>query len=248
MLSVPGFTDLLMTFPTVLFVALSVVSLIYWVLVIAGAADLDALDGLVGHADGAVDSAVDAVAGAAKGGGSILGDALAALGLTKVPVTISASIFGMVGFFVSLSTHHLIGALLPGVLTSLIALVLSVVVATLSTSLLTRPLAALFVDSTSTRTGGDTHLGRTVVITIDADERSGQARTDDEGIVSVRCKSGVLARGAEAVIMDKDRDGVFVVEPVHAVLPSTADAFARLATEQAQADAEVPASVVSPKR
>ncbi len=236
-----------MTFPTVLFVALSVVSLAYWALVIAGAADIDAFDGVVGHADGAIDSAIDgaadAVVGAAKGSGSIIGDALAAMGLTKVPVTISASIFGMVGFFLSLSTHHLIGGLLPSVATSLIALVVSVLGAGMTTSLATRPLRSLFVDSTSTRGGGDHHLGRTVIITIDADARSGQARTDDEGIVSVRTLQGSLPRGAEAVIMDKAKDGVFIVEPVNAVLPSTSDAFARLATQQAQADADANVSV-----
>jgi len=71
-------------------------------------------------------------------------------------------------------------------------------------------------------------LGRTVTITIEADQTSGQARTNDEVIVSVRCVTHALQRGEEAVIMDLADDGVFIVEPMRSIMPSTADAFAGL--------------------
>ena len=219
--------DLMTTFPTVLFAALSVASLLYWGLVIVGAADMDALDGLTGKAHGVVDGAIDAVAGAAKGGTSALAEALAALGLSKVPITISASIFGLLGFFLSVTTHHLLRDVLPLAVTSLVATVVSVVGAGAATIVAVRPLRGLFTDG-ATRGGGRSLLGRTVVITIEADQTSGQARTNDEVIVSVRCVTHTMLRGEEAVIMDLDDDGVFIIEPMRSIMPSTADAFAGL--------------------
>lgn len=225
--------DLLLAFPTVLYVALSLVSLLYWLLVILGAADLDALDAVAAKA-GAAEGALDAVTGAAKGGAHALGEALAAVGLTKVPLTVSLTIFGLAGFFLSMSTWHLLGPILPSFLTALAATGVSVVGAGAITIGAVRPLASLFVDSSTTKAGGRTLLGRTITITIDADDHSGQARTDDEAIVSVRCAPGqVLARGEEAVLMDVGADGVFLVESARIVLPSTADAIAALAAPDA---------------
>jgi hypothetical protein len=224
---------LLLAFPTVLYVALSIVCLLYWLLVIAGAADLDAFDAVAGKA-GAADGALDAVAGTAKGGAHALGDALAAVGLTKVPVTVSLTIFGLAGFFLSVSTWHLLGPILPSFLTALAATGVSVVGAGAVTVGAVRPLASLFADSSTTKAGGRALLGRTVTITIDADDHSGQARTDDQTIVSVRCAPGqVLARGEEAVLMDVGDDGVFLVESARLVLPSTADAIAALHVPEA---------------
>jgi len=235
---VGAWLDLITSFPTVLFAGLSAMSLLYWVLVIVGAADLDALDGLAGKANGLADGALDAVAGAAKGGTSAIGEALAALGLTKVPVTISATLFGLFGFFLSATTHHVLDPIIGNVLSALVATVVAIAGAGAATSVAVRPLRGLFADGSARQQGGSSLLGRTVTITIDADERSGQARSEDEVIVSVRSLSGVLPRGAEAVIMDRADDGVFIVEPVHAVLPSTADAFERLRVEAEQSNVE----------
>lgn len=239
----------MMAFPTVLYVALSLVSILYWLLVIVGAADLDALDAVAGKAEGVADSALDAVAGAAKGGSHALSEALAAMGLTKVPITVSLTIFGFAGFFLSVSTAHLLGPLLPSFLTGLAALVVSAVGAGAVTSVAVRPLASLFADSSTTRAGGRALLGRSVVITIDADDHSGQARTDNEAIVSVRCTPGqTIARGEEAVLMDVTDDGVFIVEPIRLVMPSTADAFAALAASAPEtATQTTPATVTTTK-
>lgn len=240
--AVNALLDLMMTFPTVLFAALSAVSLLYWCLVIVGAADMDALDGLTGKAHGVVDGAIDAVTGAAKGGTSALAEALAAMGLSKVPITISASIFGLLGFFLSVTTHHLLREVLPLAVTSLVATVVSVVGAGAATVVAVRPLRGLFTDG-ATRGGGRSLLGRTVVITIEADQTSGQARTNDEVIVSVRCVTHALQRGEEAVIMDLADDGVFIVEPMRAIMPSTADAFAGL--EAAERDERETADAIA---
>lgn len=225
---VDGFFDIMTAFPTVAFAGLSMLSLLYWTLVIVGAADLDALDGLAGKSEGLLEGAVDAVTGAAKGGTSMLGEALAALGFTKVPLTVSISLFSFIGFFLSVSTRHLLDPVLPGVLSALAATVVGVVGAAASTSLITRPLRGMFVEGAQQRQGGKDLLGRTCTITIDVDSRGGQARIDNEIIVRVRAVGQQLARGTEVVIMDRDDDGVFIVEPLAAVMPTTNDAFARL--------------------
>ena len=239
-----GFFDIMTAFPTVAFAGLSVLSLLYWSLVIVGAADLDALDGLAGKSEGLLEGAVDAVAGVAKGGTSMAGEALAALGFTKVPLTVSISLFSFIGFFLSVSTRHLLDPVLPAVLSGLAASVVAVVGAAGSTSLMTRPLRGLFVEGAAKQQGGKDLLGRTCTITIDVDGRGGQARVDTEIIVRVRAVGQQLARGTEAVIMDRDDDGVFIVEPLAAVLPTTNDAFARL-QQQADDDAVVAAAVAA---
>ncbi len=229
-----------MSFPTVVFAILSAFAMFYWLLVILGAADMDALDGLAGKVggsadaalDSALDSAVDAMAGAGKAGTSAFGEALAALGLTKVPVTISATLFGLLGFFLSATTHSLLDPIIGSVLSALAATVVATVGAGAITTVAVRPLRGLFADSSTKKEGGDTLVGRSVVITIDADQKSGQARTDDEGIVSVRTTGAVLVKGTEVVIMDRSADGVFIVEATKDLMASTAEAFEKLQQQQ----------------
>jgi hypothetical protein len=234
-------SDLVISFPTVVYVALSLVCSLYWTLVIVGAADIDSLDAAAGKV-----SAVDGAVSGLKGGTHALGDALAAAGLAKVPLTASLTLFGLFGAFVSLSTTYLLGPVLPSVLTALVATVCSVVGAGLLTAIAVRPLAGLFADGESTKAGGRAMIGRSVTVTIDADDHSGQARTDDEGIVSVRCAPGQrLARGEEAILMDVGADGVFLIEATRLVLPSTADAFAALASSSAAVSSSASADPVT---
>ncbi len=236
-------------FPTVVFAALSALSLCYWLLVLVGAADLDAFDGVSGKAEGAVKGAIegvaDAVAGGAKGGASAIAEALSALGLTKVPVTISLSSFSLLGFLLSASTRHLLDGSVPGFVSALVATVVATVGAFGATTLLTRPLASVFDDKLSPQ-GGDTLIGKTCRITIDADHSGGQAQFDDSIIVTVRVLAGRLAAGEEAIILDRQADGVFVVEALKAHLPSEQDAFAQL-QENAEAIETQAAMAPSPR-
>jgi hypothetical protein len=230
---VPVLSDLVLSFPTVVYVALSLVCSLYWMLVILGAVDVDGIDAAVGKV-----SAVDGVVAGLKGGSHAIADALAAAGLAKVPLTVSLTLFGLFGAFVSLSTSYLLGPIVPSFLTALISTICSVVGAGLSTAVAVRPLAGLFADGASSKAGGRAMIGRSVTITIDADDHSGQARTDDEGIVSVRCAPGQrLARGEEGILMDVSDDGVFLVEATRLVLPSTADALAALAASSSSSPA-----------
>lgn len=232
-----GWLALLSAFPTVIFAGMSVLCLAYWVLVMVGAADLDALDGVTGKTEGAVKGVIEGVAGGVKGSSSALSEALSALGLSKVPVTISLSLFSLVGLLGAAVTRHLLDPLLPGVASAGVALVAAVVAGLVATVTVTRPLRGVFDDGASEQ-GGDTLIGKTCLITIDADHSGGQGRVG-EVIVRVRVKAGVLARDEEAVILDRDDDGVFVVEPLKALLPSQQDAFAALQTQAESAAAVV---------
>lgn len=231
-----GWLALIGAFPVVLFAGLSVLSLLYWVLVMVGAADIDAFDAVSGKAEGAVKGAVegmaDAVAGGVKGGTSAVGEALAALGLSKVPVTITFTAFSLMAFLLSALTRHGLDSLLPGALSALAALGVGVAGGVGAAVGVARPLRGVFADGKDT--GGDGLIGKTCKITIDVDGHSGQARVD-EIIVPVRIVGGTLARDEEAVIVDRAEDGVFLIEPMRAHVPDINDAFARL---QADASSE----------
>lgn len=225
-------------FPTVVFAALSALAFCYWLLVLVGAADIDALDGVTGKAEGAVKGAIegaaDAIAGTAKGGASAISEALSALGLTKVPLTISLSSFSVIGFLLSVSTRHILDGSVPGFVSALAAVVVATVGAVGVTTLITRPLARVFDDKLSPQ-GGDALIGKTCRITIEADHTGGQAQFDDSIIVTVRVIAGHIAAGEEVIILDRQADGIFVVEPLKAHLPSQQDAFAQLQHQHDQA-------------
>jgi hypothetical protein len=226
--------------------------LLYWVLVLVGAADLDAFEGVTGKAEGAVKGAVegvaDAVAGKALGGASALAEALSALGLTKVPLTISFSSFSILGFMLSASTRHLLDGLLPDFASALAALVVAGVGAFAATTVMVRPLARIF-DDKKAQQGGDALIGKTCRITIDADHSGGQAQFDEGNIiVTVRVIAGKLAVGEEAIILDRQEDGVFVVEALKAHLPSQQDAFAELQTQQETRQETQDAAATSSKK
>lgn len=259
------FLHALLQLPTVIFTGLLGLSLFYWLLIIVGAADLNPVDGLDG-AEGAVKGAVEgtmkgAVEGAVKGategamkgavegaaaakGMSALGDALAWLGLTRVPVTISFSLFSLFGWFISFATRHALDPVVPGFVSALAATAGGVLGGLLVTSFLTRPLAGLFQEGT--RPGGAGLVGRTVKVTTErADHERGQGEIDDGagGItVAIRTAPGTsLSRGDAAVIIEVDVEkGLYTVEPERALLPDDKAAFeaaARAGQVRAQAGA-----------
>lgn len=232
-----GLLALLTTFPTVIFAGLALMCLAYWSLVLVGAADIDSLDSVAGHGHGGVEGvaasvkglagAVKGVAGAAKGGGSVVGEALAFLGLSRVPVTVTATAFSLMGFLLSAVTRAALDPLLPDVLSALFALGAGTAGGVGAMSLAARALSPLFADG-PVEQGGDSLIGKTCRITITTDDHGGQARVDDSVIVSVRAVALQLAEGEEAVITERGADGVFFVEPLRSHLLDDADAFERL--------------------
>lgn len=234
-----GLLALITAFPTAVFAALAVVCLGYWLLVLVGAVDVDVVGGH-DHAVSAVAGALKGLAGAAKGGGGVVGEALAALGLSRVPITITLTMFSLTGFLSSAVASAALAGVLPPSLAALVAFVVATAGGLGAASLSARAVARLFVDG-PVEAGGDALVGKTCRITIAADDEGGQARVD-EVIVGVRATGQSIAAGEEAVIVDRADDGVFVVEPLRAHLPSDQDAFARL---EAAAAAVVPAAALA---
>jgi hypothetical protein len=236
---VQEFLQALLQMPTLLFTAMLGVSLVYWILIIVGAADLnpfDGAEGVHGAAHGVADAAAHGVAegigddAAAVKGVSALTEALAFLGLSKVPITISFSLFSLFAWFLSYATRHAL-ELLPSWLAALVATGAATAGGLAITSLMTKPLSSLFKEDR--RPGGRGLVGRTVKITTEkVDDQRGQGEIDDGagGItVSIRCSSGVLVRGDEAVIIEAEPEaGLYWVEPARVFLP---DAAAEVAEE-----------------
>lgn len=216
---------LITAFPTVVFAALAVVCLAYWVLVLVGAADVDIAGGH-DHAVDAVAGAVKGIVGAAKGGGGVVNEALAALGLSRVPITITLTTFSLTGFLCSVVSASTLAGVLPSTVQAIVSFIVAAVAGLGAASLSARALARLFVEG-PVEAGGNALLGKTCRVTIAVDGTGGQARVD-EVIVAVRAHGITIAAGDEAVIVDRDGDGVFVVEPLRAHLPSEQDIFALL--------------------
>lgn len=196
------FLDAALAFPAVLFTFALVVVVAYWLLVLVGGAEVDALDG--GEGVGS-----DASAGAG-GGGSV--GFFAVFGLGGVPVTIVVSLLTAIAWFVSLAGAALFDNL------ALRALVLPVALLTAwsLTWTLVRPLRRLapaergisrsdFVGRVCViRTGRvDSGFGQAEVTADDGSSAIVQVRTDDADA------TGNLTSGSTALIFDYDAEGEF---------------------------------------
>lgn len=266
------FLEAALALPTLVYTALVAVSLGYWGLVIAGAVDLNPFDGAEGAIKGGVEGAVKGgvegavkggaeavkalaadgadVAGAAKAAGALT-ELLAFLGLRQVPITISLSLFSLFGWTLSYFTRFFLDPMLPAVASALAATAASVAGGLVLTGAVTRPLSRLFIDKVTA--GGQALVGRTAIVTIDVDERGGQAEIHaDNVILSARCAPGLrIARGVEVVILEMDEQGVALLEPLQALVPSEQDAFAQAAAQHAASTSPMPAEAaqaVLPKK
>ncbi|MBB1254020.1 DUF1449 family protein [Streptomyces alkaliterrae] len=204
-----GFLDACLAFPAVLFSFALLVVVAYWLIVLVGAAEVDALDGGEGVTSG----------GSAGG----IAGAFAAFGLGGVPVTVVLSLLVLVAWFVSwcgvvLFENGLVRALL---------LPLALVTAWAATRVLVRPLRRLAPGAEEGISRND-FVGRVCVVrTNRVDEVFGQAEvTSDDGssaLVQVRADESVppgsLTTGSSALIFDYDVEGEFFrVAPYDAAL------------------------------
>lgn len=226
--------DASLRFPTVVFTIGLGIALLYWLFVLLGALDIDALGG--GDASGAAKGLGDLVTGGAKGGAEGLkglkldadggdgGGAWSGLGLGKVPMTISVSVILLVGWTASLlAMKHLPDAswVPPSVLIG------SVVIAMPMAALIVRPLHPVFALREGKR--NQDYVGFTCTITTGrVDHDFGQATVEDGGtvlVIPVRCdRTEVLARHDKALIIDFDpQRQAYVVEPVADMLPPPED-------------------------
>jgi hypothetical protein len=242
---------LALSYPTVVFTVLLAVVLVYWVVVLVGAAGIDLLGG--GH-DGALDGhggldhggmdhgGVDG--GGHDGGGHDGGDGGdgdghggdgdaggshslgSALRLRSAPVTVVASLIITFGWLACVTMEQsAIGAWAVSWPLRTLVILAALVVAVLATSVAIRPIAKLFV--TKKATGNSDLVGKVCrVRTGTADDAFGEATLEDGGaglVLRVRTTHGTMRRGEEAVIVawDAERE-VFTVAPLEEPQPPPA--------------------------
>lgn len=235
--------DASLQFPTVIFTIGLLVALVYWLFVILGALDIDLLGGaddvsgaLKGSGEalaggdaltGGVKGAAEAATGGAKGVNSIDTGASvglwAWLGLTSVPVTVSASLVLLLTWSGSILAMHYGPSSLGTALAIVMALAV-VLVALPITGMLVRPLRPVF--EVKVGKSNRDYVGATCTITTGhVDAGFGQATIEDGAtvlVIPVRCdRPDVLSRGARALVIDFDpARHAYVVEPVSDLLSS----------------------------
>lgn len=219
------FLQIALSFPTVVFTTALGVVLVYWVVVVLGAIDIDVfgvdvdldLDGDIG-ADG-VDGDLDAE------GASGLASVLAALRLKHAPLTVTLSVIILVSWIASyLGARTLMGVVpLPTVLVGFLIALVAFVLALPAASLLTRPLGPLFVVHTGAEKSS--FVGQVCTVRSGSvDAKHGRAVIEDGGaslLVRVRSDAGnSLQRGHRALLIGYDAEhDVYDVEPMNDLLP-----------------------------
>jgi hypothetical protein len=218
------FLQIALSFPTVVFSALMLVMVLYWMMVILGALDLDLLEfdldfDLDGDVDFEVDVDVDADA-EMIGGPGLIEAMLGALGLGTVPVTIIASFWILLSWMISFSAVYYLAPMIGG-LSAIVAIAFAVgsfAAATPLNILIMQPFIQLFRAPEQTR-GGDSLVGSMCVVTTGSvTETFGQAKVRDGGaglVLSVRSDGGNrLKRGSKALVIDYDEErNAYIVEP-----------------------------------
>jgi hypothetical protein len=216
----------LFAFPTAIFSVAMGVAVLYWLLVIVGALDIDLLHvgdhdvgGHGGHDAGEHDSHV----------GTNPNAVLEFLRIGQVPITIIASIFTFFGWSVCLAASTFVRPIVPGWswwLFGAVALVVALVVAVLGTGVAVAPLAKVF--SLDNQPKADDLIGKMVEVTSsEVTSRYGTARHDrpsgEDLILNVSCDPiHVFKRGDQAVVLDYERaTGIYRIAP----LPHTRPGF-----------------------
>lgn len=237
----PALMEAALAFPTVVFTVMLGFVLLYAVLVIVGAFDLEFIDGVLGidFADGAVESiegAFDGVDGALDGAEGALEGAdgldledtadvgfvsgiMAALGIAGVPITVWGSVFVLLAWTLSMIGMTLVAPLLTdGIVGYSISTGVGLAaffVGGFVAARLVRPLRKIYITERAPRRGSLVGKSCTVLSGL-VDETSGRGEIDDGGsgfIADIRCaKQNNLKRGDRALVFDYDPiNGVFHV-------------------------------------
>lgn len=218
-----NFLASLFAFPTAIFSVAMGIAVLYWLLVIVGALDIDLLHigdhDLVGHHE------TDHDAHAGTNPNAIL----EFLRVGQVPITIILSIFTFLGWVVCLAATTFVRPIVPGWswwLFGLVALAAALVAAFVGTGIAVAPLAKVF--SLDGQPRADDLVGKMVEVTSsEVTPRFGTARHDrpsgEDLILNVQCEAHHnLKRGDQAVVLDYDRNlGVYRIAP----LPHTRPGF-----------------------
>ena len=202
-----AFLSAVLAFPTVVFTVLLVCFLLYGLLTLIGAVDLEWLDHAL-HIDSVHDSWLE--------GG------LSALGVAGIPLTVVGGFSVVFAWLTSFVSMRFLGeSSLPidaavGLGAGFVGLGVA--------SLAVRPLKAVFL--TPPGPGRKAIVGKICTIrSLRVDAASGTAEVEDGGagfIAEVRCfHDNELTRGSKAVVFDYDaKEGIYHVGPIDALDPS----------------------------
>ena len=193
----------ILSFPTVLFSALLVLCVLFWLVAILGLLDISFLD--LPQVDGGLDAAdspstPDAVAGI-----------ILKLGLNGVPITIIITLLSLVGWFICYYVVHFLFFWVPsGVFRILIGLPVVVgvlYVSALIVAQLIRPLRTYFKSLEDSQEVEKSILGQTAIVrTSRVDADFGEAVLDNGGaglILKVRATAGAeFKRGDKVVLLE----------------------------------------------
>jgi hypothetical protein len=199
------FLSAILAFPTVLFTIPLGVVLLYWLLVLLGALDLELFD-VLGDADGDVDGDGDT-------------GVLDVLGLGGVPATFALSLLVFLSWILCFVASQALGV--EGGLAGAATAALSFGAALPLAGLVVRPLRRFFQMDRAVE--NPSLVGKVcTVTTLRVDERYGQAEIPDGGaglLVQVRSarRDNGLRRGDQAIVYEY-RDEVFWVSPLDRAL------------------------------
>ena len=188
--------NLISSFPTVIYTVPLVMCLVFWLFGMLGLFDVDFLD---------IDVDIDADVDAGPAG------ALAALGLTGVPLIFSVSLLFLFSWAISLFssawllplvTHHIIW-----MIAAVVVVIFSFMIAIFFTGKITKPMSKIFV--THEARSNQSLVSKTCQITtLKVDQDFGQAKVEDGGagfIISVRAEQpNDLTKGNHALIYEYD--------------------------------------------
>lgn len=234
-----AFLTSLFAFPTAIFSVALGIAVLYWLLVIVGALDIDLLH-FGDHDASGHDGDHDSHAGENPNA------LLEFLRVGQVPLTVIASVFVLLAWLVCFAGSTFIRPIVPGWswwLFGLGAFAAAMVIAFIGTGAVLAPLARAF--SLSGQPAAEDLVGRMVEVTSSTvDARFGTARHDrptgEDLILNVVCEPRHrLARGDQAVVLSYDRDaGIYRIAP----LPHTRPGFLpEAAADPPPADAPRPA-------
>ena len=245
------FLATLVSFPTFMFTCALVTALLYWMVVIFGALDLDFLDSVLGLdsmdaavegvADGAVEGAAESIDGAldanAEGvadgvlesehGGGLLAGLLNAMGVRGVPITIVGTFVIFWAWILSYLSTRFLGPVGATLIVGLAIVVTSSFGALFMASISSRPFRKLFVTQQAQRRVS--LVGKMcTVLSARVDGNFGRAEIEDGGagfVAEVRCpQDNGLIRGAHALVYRYEpSDGIFFIGPVDAALTEAAE-------------------------
>ncbi|MBE0359833.1 OB-fold-containig protein [Pseudoalteromonas aliena] len=187
------FLNLALTFPTIIFTALLLVVILFWIITLLGFADIDMFES---------DLDIEADSSNTSGTHSFLN-----LGFGGIPITVSITLVIMLSWLISIYAHkffaYLLGDGILFYLLGLVMLVISVVIALPVAVIISKPLQRFF-SSVETSRSSDLLGLECVVVTGKVTPTFGQARINFQGteqLIEIRAHDNQLFSSGDTVVL-----------------------------------------------